>query len=388
MASFQSLLLQPSFSRLQAAHTGEFDLELQPRYGPPIPCHASLLRARCPLLQIERPCMSVDEDHEVISVLLEWVYCEKIHFRGAEGSVGLGLAERTLRLAAKLGLRDALALRERLYGNWRRRSSGCLSQDLVRSFHEQSLDNLWFLCGEPGANQVCKAVYGGFLPVLLQASSYFAAMLSGKWAETAHEQVKVGWPAEEFERLMEFLHGGQDFIRDAQDLEKALRCADFFGLPVLVVHANQWIADHLDSKNGSQLWNFVDSEPRLRLKQVQDSGLHADFFVDAEDACFDFHVREFLALAWPDADSEADEDCWVPLHDLSPSLMQRLLRSGSLDVSTERLKAIVLRYARAKWDKSLAQVHAKQMMPPNVLFNRDIRDQLLGGVTMSIRAVL
>eukprot|EP00439_Symbiodinium_sp_Y106_P029259 s3010_g3.t1 len=190
-------------------------------------------------------------------------------------------------------------------------------------------------------------------------------MLSGKWAETAHEQVKVGWPAEEFERLMEFLHGGQDFIRDAQDLEKALRCADFFGLPVL-----------------------VDSEPRLRLKQVQDSGLHADFFVDAEDACFDFHVREFLALAWPDADSEADEDCWVPLHDLSPSLMQRLLRSGSLDVSTERLKAIVLRYARAKWDKSLAQVHAKQMMPPNVLFNRDIRDQLLGGVTMSIRAVL
>eukprot|EP00439_Symbiodinium_sp_Y106_P043208 s3010_g5.t1 len=121
MASFQSLLLQPSFSRLQAAHTGEFDLELQPRYGPPIPCHASLLRARCPLLQIERPCMSV------ISVLLEWVYCEKIHFRGAEGSVGLGLAERTLRLAAKLGLRDALALRERLYGNWRRRSSGCLT---------------------------------------------------------------------------------------------------------------------------------------------------------------------------------------------------------------------------------------------------------------------
>ena len=28
-----------------------------------------------------------------------------------------------------------------------------------------------FLCGEPGANQVCQAVYGGFLPVLLQVSS-------------------------------------------------------------------------------------------------------------------------------------------------------------------------------------------------------------------------
>ena len=41
---------------------------------------------------------------------------------------------------------------------------------------------------------------------------------------------------------------------------QALRCADFFGLPVLVVHANQWIADHLDSKNASQLWNFVDAK--------------------------------------------------------------------------------------------------------------------------------
>ena len=60
------------------------------------------------------------------------------------------------------------------------------------------------------------------------------------------------------------------------------------------------------------------------------------------------------------------------------------------------------------WSVTLAsqKVHAKQMMPPNVLFNRpfssagprhicgvssavrDIRDQLLGGATMSIRAVL
>ena len=135
-----------------------------------------------------------------------------------------------------------------------------------------------FLCGEPG--QDCRPVYGGFLPLLLKArgpedlfelsaelhvvlpklcckllpppspfSSRLPATLlpccqgSGQRPRSSpsrhqpelrfeHRESlgvrscdllypKVGWPASEFERLLEFLHGGPDFIRDAQDLEKA-----------------------------------------------------------------------------------------------------------------------------------------------------------------------
>jgi hypothetical protein len=219
---------------------------------------------------------------------------------------------------------------------------------------------------------------GGWIELVRSQSSYFHSMFSGVWAESAGD-VAIQYPRRQVAKLLRFLHG-HSFVTGSSDLMDAVECGSFFGVPSLLAHVNDWIASNLKMANAPTLWGFVEAENRLRLGDL-DGQVEA---ADADDACFDFHIRHFEELV---RDPDDGDGSWVPLHDLSYSLMRRLLASGLVDVPREKLTEVVERYVEAKFGfKDPAAL--KELRPPAVLFNREIRSMLMGATEASIRTVL
>lgn len=92
-------------------------------------------------------------------------------------------------------------------------------------------------------------------------------------------------------RLIRFLHGGPAFVQSSRDFEEALRVADYLGMAAVCAQCNVFIAEHLEVKTASQLWSYLESQPRLHLEWHQDPIFNEEVFVDADDAC-----------AWPKKD--------------------------------------------------------------------------------------
>lgn len=394
---------------------GECMLELRSLDGVRIRCHMGLLLARCPLLPLTIDgVVDVSEDAAVVYALLRWVYGEKAPHPDsdaptagatavAEGRNALTpLGPRVVRLGRAWGLRDVGSLHARLAAGRRTcQRAGTLTEDVLRAYDAGAArGRIGFRAAGARPREIAdEAVLSGWLPVLRSRSRYFNAMLSGTWAETA--QVEVGdrggeppvvvelhWPQESLARMVRFLHGGP-FVADAGDLSAAVECGKFFGVPSLVAHASEWIASHLQPAIAPSLWCYVDAEPALKNPEVLDA-------VDADAACFEYHVENFTLLAaqqlcdCKDAEVEGAE---VPLHQISIPLMHRLLSSGRVAMSTQPLLEAVEKFIRARCGRTdtCPEERAKlvaQMTPPAVLFNRQIRGLLLGRVDTTIRAVL
>lgn len=372
MASITALLLEQCFNARD-----DFDLTIVLHDGD-LPCHQHLILARCPA--VDPTALHVPEGRAVVEDLLRWIYTGKLAFKplNEENPEALGSSDRVVQLAELWGMRDLHAMRQRFLRSWRREPArGCVEEDLLRAYDDEKLGSTWFRCGEEK-----ELVYAGFVPLLVKASNFFSAMFSSRWAEgsdaSAKSIVKVGWDVSTLQRLMRFLHGGPSFIRDSQDLDQALHCADFFGMNVLVAHSNTWIVEHLDHDTAPRLWSYVDSQPRLQ------HGLQEPMFeemLDADSECLDFHLREFPIML----EGILDREPWVPLYDLTTSLMYRLVACGSLEVNTPLLKSVVTNFVQTKLPQAEQKAMMQKLLPPEVLFNRELRDQVLGRCHRGVR---
>jgi len=372
---------------LDCTHTSgsEFDAFLTTRDGRIVPCHAVLLGARCPALQG----FDVAEDSDVVLWTLRWAYCEALDFIKSDSSRGLG--DRVARLAEAWGLRDTSVLRKRLVKSWRtEKLTGSLASDMLRAYDADLLTSLHFRCVDVQA-RAFELVAGGWPALLRAGSEYFRAMLGGSWAEAKATEIEVHWPKKQLHKLIRFLHGGT-FVSKPADCQDAVEVAEFFGVDALLAHVHDWITSSLTLRNSALLWDFVDRDPRMQrvlyVKDLKDSEAIAwmDACADADDACFDFHIKQFTVLA---EEPEGSDGSWVPLHDLSIPLMHRLVSSGLICMNTEQLKAVVEKYAQAKCaGHAEFKELAKRLLPPEVLFNRELRDALLGTRELSIHSLL
>jgi hypothetical protein len=267
-----------------------------------------------------------------------------------------------------------------------------LNGDLLRAYEADDLGSCFsFRCIEADRHVLLP---GGWPELLRTRSSYFRAMLDGGWLESSKHSigqmddfrlraVDIHFPIAQFTKLLHFLHGGT-FVTGIGDLTQAVECGSFFGVPSLLAHANEWIATNLKVANAPNLWVYVDSEPRL---QLLDSEEHCGC-ADADDACFDFHIRHFAELV---SDPEDGDGSWVPIHDLTYPLMKRVLASGLIAMPRDALTEVVVRFVEAKtggkrggaFDNLLAGLR-----PPVVLFNRENRELLAGVQTFSIQSIL
>lgn len=369
-----------------------YNLFLRPRSGDQIPCHTELVRARCSCLPYGNSdgVLEVDADGPVVFGLLSWIYSEVLELHRFPN---LQLGPDIVRLAHSWGLRDIAVLKDRLMSSWRnQRRAGSLAEDLVRAYDTGVWgDHFNFHAVEATSSQRIEAteVVSGGWPLLLQArSSYFKAMLGGMWAESSGEcgglgTVEIHWPQVQLAKLIRFLHG-HSFVESSGDLPAAVGCSSFFGVPALVADANDWIATNLKLTNASMLWEFIDQEPRLC---PSDADVHLDA-ADAKDACLGFHIKHFAELA---QDPEDGDGSWVPLHDLSYTLMQKVLATGLLPIPKDALTQIVERFVCAKCGAKhgiLYDVLSRGLRPPIVLFNRELRDMLAGTVQASIHTIL
>eukprot|EP00913_Durusdinium_trenchii_P021557 g20258.t1 len=101
-------------------------------------CHWQLLSARCPAL-------------DVVQALLQWIYTGKMDLKLVHGREAEISSDRVAQLAQLLGMRDLVAMRQRLVRSWRREPSrGCIEPDLLRAYDQRSLSNTWFLCDAEG----------------------------------------------------------------------------------------------------------------------------------------------------------------------------------------------------------------------------------------------
>lgn len=375
----------------QDASDTDLDLALHPCDGPPIICHEALLRSRCPELPptIDGR-VEVCEDTAVLIALLQWIYCERLD-KDRIASSDADLGTRVVRLSYRWGLRDAHALYERVTGCKRVvRSAGTLATDLLRAYEGGTLTGRFQFCGDGmvsrGHGHQRAQLRGGWCALLRARSGYFRAMLSGNWAESCnreadHVMVRVQWPQEQLARLLCFLHGGI-FVRNISDLQTAVDCSTFFDVPSLLVHAADWVTDNLKIDNAPALWCFVHAEPAFQQEDGDDA-------LNVDAACFDFHIRNFSLLAQP---LDGEEGAKVPLHGLSVPLMHRLLSSGLVGVSTRALLEIVAAFVRVKCglkadeegdeNNVVYESLFARLRPPLVLFNRQERQRLCGGVEL------
>jgi len=366
------------------------NLHLAPCTGDMIPCHEELLRARCPGLPAARAdgVVDVDADRSPVFVLLRWIYAEALDLRGFPQQ---NLGNAVVRLAFAWELRDAGVLRERFVGSWRReRHIGSLAQDVRRAYDSGAWGShfIFQAIEAASAGRDTTPLSGGWPLLLRTRSTYFEAMLGGKWAETNGEgdrlgAVKIHWPSKQLAKLVQFLHG-HPFVEGMGDLQAAVECSEFFGIPSLIAEVNDWVASNLKLANAPTLWEFVDKEPRLFLGDGEEQREVAD----ANDACLHFHIRHFAELA---QDPEEGDGSWVPLHDLSCSLMTKLLATGLICMPKDALTEVVERFACAKCGGKHGIEYANLLQsfrPPAVLFNREFRDMLVGTVVASIHTIL
>eukprot|EP00933_Yihiella_yeosuensis_P042660 TRINITY_DN37304_c0_g1_i1.p1 TRINITY_DN37304_c0_g1~~TRINITY_DN37304_c0_g1_i1.p1 ORF type:complete len:396 (-),score=57.18 TRINITY_DN37304_c0_g1_i1:316-1503(-) len=361
-------------------------LHLIPNDGPPICCHAGLVRARCPLLP-QGDSVETDVSTEIDYALLEWIYGERLNVQCDK------LAFHLVRLARSWGLRDADCLQGRLARKFSLvKGKGTLAEDVLRAYEADTLEHRYvFLCTgaeEEEEDEVRRRVPAGCSSLLSSRSSYFRAMLSGSWAESRildekHElnrlepvTIRIQWPRQQLHRLIRFIHGGC-FVESQEDLPAAIECAKFFDVPCLVASVHEWISANLTKENASALWNLIDSETALK---ISDSEL-SQVCDDADTACFDFHMRHFEDLA-----QEVEQSESVSIHKLNITLMYRLVSSGMLDVPTAILKGHIKRYAEFHCvNKDLAAEMSRRFGPTFVLFNQDQRSRILGQAEISAR---
>eukprot|EP00434_Breviolum_minutum_P000809 symbB.v1.2.000711.t2/scaffold40.1/size395337/15 len=239
------------------------------------------------------------------------------------------------------------------------------------------------LCGFFGNPSVCFPYGESASQKILWAKSHGCPTKDEKTVVTMY------WPRDQMARLLEFIHGGT-FVAKVEDLRTAVDCAAFFGVPSLLHHVREWIANNLKVSTAPTLWRFVETEPLLKMQDRFYGDI--DGCEDAEDveaACFEFHLEHFSELAgikvWEsfggdDETNDASEE-EPPMHTLSIELFHRLLMSGLVRLPTRQLICVVERFARAKCsDPSCTEAFAKlftSLMPPAVIFNRDCRSALL-----------
>jgi len=361
--------------------------------GHAVRCLEGLLRARCP----KGPQAAAGEELSVVLPLLQWIYAARVQERPV-GDFDLEHFARIVRLAESWGLRDVAELQERLMAKRSRaRGAGSLPEDLLTAYRNNELSGRFSFRCPSLSNKDTKAdeeemevpLEGGLTALLQVRSEYFGAMLSGAWAESCPTKdektvVTMYWPRDQMARLLEFIHGGT-FVAKVEDLRTAVDCAAFFGVPSLLHHVREWIANNLKVSTAPTLWRFVETEPLLKMQDI-------DGCEDAEDveaACFEFHLEHFSELAgikvWEsfggdDETNDASEE-EPPMHTLSIELFHRLLMSGLVRLPTRQLICVVERFARAKCsDPSCTEAFAKlftSLMPPAVIFNRDCRSALL-----------
>lgn len=365
------------------------DLALLPRDGPPIRCHEVLLRARC--TAAPSACdgtIAVDESASTVYALLRWIYSASVcseALKDADGPYSWAT-----RLGSAWGLRDARAFLERLAPSRLRRLQGSLSEDVLRAYDAGAFTGqLEIHCSE--AEGPLSPLSGAWPALLRCRSAYFGAMLSGAWAETAARgpggvvAAEVHWPREELAKLLRFLHGGT-FVKQQEDLRTAVDCGNFFGVPALLTHANDWIAASLKPDSASELWRFLEDEPHLRVDQSHEESL------DADAACFEYHVQNFATMA-ERVQSYRDEEAETPppIHRLSYSLMHRLLVSGLISMPLHELMGVVADFVRDKVGDEEPDEFIKlyeSLCPPSVLFNRQVRSALLGGEQVTARTFM
>mmetsp|Transcript_43099 Transcript_43099/g.99255 ORF Transcript_43099/g.99255 Transcript_43099/m.99255 type:complete len:425 (-) Transcript_43099:123-1397(-) len=385
----------------------------------PLLCHAALMRARCKDLP-SGDVIEVPEDAAVVCTLLRWIYAERFESEAVAveekerawwfygGSRNLeadpsamatmhnctGQAARAVRLGHHWGLTDSSCFQGRVAAGRGAKGNGTLAADVLSAYDSFALDSGVFFQTVTGDEDATSSqVISGGWPALLRAQShYFSSMLGGHWAESKdmHSErcvIEVQWPSLELRRLLRFLHGGP-FIEDSGDLDSAVRCAEFFGVPSLLSSVGDWIASNLSKSNVLSMWNFVEAHPAL-MQHCSRDGLR-DECSDPDASCLDMAIKNFSSFIdeeeFPDEEGRnpnARDD--VPLHALTPSLFRRLLSSGLLDIDTLRLKIIVKRFAKAKTEgKRKADFIAmvESLTPPAVLFNREHRNTLLPGVVI------
>merc|ERR1712129_78386 len=340
--------------------------------------------------RVQRACTRghVASQLEVVYFLLKWIYCEQIAGQNANRD---DVGPRAVRLGRQWGLRDVECLQGRIAA--RRsvtRGSGTLGEDVLRAFDAGALGtDLIFRAADSD-----EVLYGGWADLLQQHSAYFRAMLCGAWAEGRSGEIIIHWPHAHLLHLLRFLHGAS-FVEGQDELQVALDCATFFGVPALFAEVNQWIASHLSIQNASSLWNLIESEPLLKHQY----GAAQDDVADADGACFDFHVAhiyELITVGRPtDESSEVEEsDAGAGagfLHELCIPLMHRLLSTGLLNMPSTLLGLVVLDYARTKTKGMPANEYMKlceHLRPPAVLFNREHRAKLLPSTDFTVRTLL
>lgn len=363
-------------------HVFDCNLFLSLRSGEVIPCHSELVRARCTQFPEadDNNTVNIDADAPVVYVLLGWVYSEALDLPSVPYQK---LTSAVVCLGLSWGLRDCTVLQDRLMSSWRKqRRAGTLLKDIARAYDSGAWGKLYISSPVDDSGERAAELSGGWVALLRGCSSYFKAMLGGEWVESSGSSVKIHWPRTQLAKLLRFLHG-HCFVESAADLPAAMECSDFFGVPALVAEANDWVAANLKLENAAALWDFVHKEPRMCINNIDDQVVQA---VDASSACLDFFLRNFAELA---RDPQDGDGSWVPLHDLSCPLMQKLLATGLLEIPHDELMHIVYRYALAKCgslEKSGALLSS--LRPPVVMFNREMRDLLTGNIETSIRAVL
>lgn len=327
--------------------------------------------------------MAVDADHATVSALLRWIYSEVLDLRSLPQE---HLGTSVMRLALSWGLWDSAVLHDRIVGSWRERRCGSLQKDIARAYDSGSwASKLLFETVGASGSLANDGVAGGWPPLLRARSSYFAAMLGGSWAESCSSgTVQIHWPHGQLKKLIRFIHG-HPFVENMADLQAAVECSSFFGVPALIAEANDWVATHLKPDNAATLWEFVDKEARMSVSTIEEDGLQA---ADAHDACLSFHISHFAELA---ADPPDGDGSWVPLHDLSCHLMNKLLATGLVSMPTKELMHIVERFVSAKCGATGGKEFdsiMKTLRPPAVMFNRELRQILVGTVEASIHTVL
>jgi len=364
------------------------DLFIATQDGTLIACHSVLLHARCSALP-EGTTIESGEDAEVVYFLLKWIYCEQVAGKDANR---VDMGPRAVRLGRDWGLRDAECLQGRIAAKRVvTRGSGTLAEDVLRAFDAGTLGaDIIFRTADSD-----ELLYGGWADLLQQRSAYFGAMLGGVWAEGRSGEITIHWPHAHLAHLLRFLHGAS-FVAGQEELQVAMECAKFFGVPALFAEVNQWIAAHLTVENVSSLWNFIESEPLLKH---QFGAAQVDV-ADADGACFDFHIAHFsdLITTGPANDrSEVEEfDAGAGagagfLHELCVPLMHRLLSPGLLSVPSTLLERVVVDYAMTKTKGRPVNEYrelCERLRPPAVLFNRQHRAMLLPATDFTARRLL
>jgi len=201
--------------------------------------------------------------------------------------------------------------------------------------------------------------------IVSSRSTYFESLFCWNWRESDQREISIpDCPKDAFEIVLEFIYSNRLDIDSLFEALELYKLSQFFGIDEMTCACEEYIVTrNLDVESVCHLWNCA--------REINAKNLLED--------CANFFVTHFLQCSRSPG-----------FLDLERDLLKSALNAGQIDEDEDKMFNVIQLWCQANALRlnCSPQQMIEELLPPKTLFNRRIKQRLIGGSESSEKWML